>query len=340
MHCATTHLHLTESCIIPYPDSTHYAESLDIYDGYIYVPLMRGFLASLVPTFRRRYSPSGLYRRRVKSDVSDQWELVFPFIGCTVLGGKVHDGRFVGTDTKNNAILVYDFITKEQKIISVPGCPNDVCFDPDDGDGDVIYVVTNVSRKAKNGLLLRINLGSSTPVCTVLFGRETGEQLNACAGVNVRGNMIYVATLVEVMAIDKRNPAINSRAIIGEKTRDWPFFDNITKGPRNSLLIAVYAHGQRVKYGIIRNDTMMHILMACVTDAGYLDRHNVDQLVPMSNSHIRFARMHSSFYEYVTLDTVIPKCDSEVTQINQLNDTDYVCINYKANGLIFFTAPP
>lgn len=333
MHCATTRLHLTQSTVIPYPDSTHYAESLDIYDGYIYVPLMRGFLASLVPRFRRKYSPSGLYRRAINADVTEPWELILPFVGRTILGGKVRNGLFVGTDTKNNAILVYDFITKEQRDISVTGCPNDICFANKE---DVVYVVSNLSGKAKNGLLLQVNL--KTMDVQVMFGQQPGEHLTACAGVNVRGNMIYVATLVEVVAIDQRNTAVNSRAIIGEKTQDWPFFDNITKGPRNSLLVAVYAHGQRAQYGVIRNDTIMHILMACVVDAGYFDRHNADQLIPMSSSYIRFARIHSSFYEYITLDTVVPKYDCEVTQINQLNDSDYVCVNYKANGLLFFSA--
>lgn len=330
MHCAQTKLHLTEYHKIPYPDPTHYAESLDIYDGYIYAPLIRGFLASLIPRCGGRRSPSGLYRIRAKPSQTDTWELMFPFAaGSTILGGKVKDGRFVGTDTKNHAIIVYDLMLRELHSISVPGCPNDVCFDPD--DNDVVYVVSNASQKAKNGMLLRVNLRDKK--VSMLY-----EDLTACAGVNVRGAIIYVATLIEVIAIDKRNPVMNSRAILGEKTRDWPFFDNITTGPRNSLLVAVYAHGQRAPYGVMRNSLVMRVLMSCVVDAGYFDKHNVDQLTPMANTNIRFARIHSSFYEYVLLDAPVPNYDCYITQINQTGDNNYVCVNYKANGILFFTA--
>lgn len=366
MHCAPTTLHVAQTRRIPYPDPAHYAESFDVYEGHVYAPLMRGFLGALKHCCRRG-KPSGLYRRPL-DQLDGDWELVFPFAKAItrgakppcILGSKVRHGRFVGTDTKNNALLVVDLATGDHKFVPLGvahGCPNDVCFDTE--DNGIVYVVSNLNARAENGLLLKVDLATgltqlngltaenqahASSMVQPIFGKPssydtTHPALGTCTGVAVRNNTIFVATLTDIITVDKRNSRIHSCPVVGEKTGDWPFFDNITHGQHNSLLVSVYAYRQRLGYGVIRNRTAMQICMSLLfRNAGYLDQHNVDQLTPMSKSKIRFARIHSSFYEYVTLDAVVPHYDCEITQINQLSATDYLCVNYKANGLLWMQA--
>lgn len=328
---------------IPFPSEFHFAESFDVEGDYIYFPLNH------IPERTSSY-PSGLYRCSLSQllQKSISFELVFAFQEIHLLfGSKFKSGIFLSCDSLNEDLVILDTRTNNLKKIKLPsGCPNDVVFD--NQDSTIAYVVLAGRFKAYNGILLRVNI--ETDEQTILFGDFTGalfqKKLYNPTGVNIVGDYIYVATLLNVLVIPKENPSMHHTVIDGTKAGNYPLYDNISVSPSDdtatSLIVAIYDTNQRTIYDSFSNSFLLHIIMVSMScifgTTAILDKENFDFGRPPTKTPITFVKMNlnSDHYEAITVNQILPEFDQEFTHIVQLTEKVYIGVNFKANGALLF----
>ena len=311
---------------INFPNKMNFAESL-VYvedDNSIVIPVNTNNDSIMKCSVYKYY----LQKNNYNTNLYFKPELIFEIQGKIILGSNINNGFFYGCCTNTNEILIYNLIENRiKRIVKLNGCPNDLCI-----DNDKIYVVLNMNYKLFNGKLISIDINTYDIITIV-------DNLYAVSGINIKNNKIYVATLQNILEIDKHNPYNN---IIISENEDKYMYDNIRLHNSDSLDIAVFDYKDSFLEHIVKHPyklALMRYIYSFFLGVGYYDYTNNSRQM-ISTKKIKFVNISTSnksekVITNYTITNTFNNFDYEITQITYITKLDkYILINWKANAFI------
>lgn len=299
-----------------FPYKGHFAESLNVINNKVYMPLNNGNLLH----------PSGLYILDLNTNV---WTLIFKFENKEiVLGSKISSNlhEWIGLATNLESMIVYNLVTHSYKLIKLLGYVNDICYD--DTDANIVYVGTNVNYETYCGWLLKVNM------TTFEYDIISKNTMNAICGICSHKEHIYCSTLYNVKRMNKKT---YFNETIMENDPSKPYYDNI-RVYNDKLNIAICTYNNTFAYWAMGNKYILKLinyLMSATIGIGYYDINNKNRkLIPCSEIMFATWDLIKETSSMICIQGKIPYFDSQITDMHQLHDNDYIFVNWVSNKIV------